>query len=219
MHNVFVRKEAEELQVQLSNGRMMSLEEIINDYERLLEKEFSKRKPTMSKLKVGEWFRIDREVIDQQKEEIHSQCEGAGDAGKKLWERFEKSNEVADADPEQYPRLIETYIFELDWKSKTEQEMRDMCDLQGDGMCDEVICDLELQMRICNGEPMEYLLTKEDRLPCVRVIQFRDGNTGFIGGGSEYGYKYPPTDITEEYFCPDNEMSEYTPYAFRRVLS
>lgn len=35
--------------------------------------------------------------------------------------------------------------------------MRDMCEELGDGMCCEIICDLELQMRICNGESVNDL--------------------------------------------------------------
>ena len=40
MLNVFVRKSAEELHVELSDGRMMPLEDLVRDYERLLNEEF-----------------------------------------------------------------------------------------------------------------------------------------------------------------------------------
>ena len=90
MLNVFV-------QVKLYNGRMISLEELISDYERLLKEESSKKsitsepkadKSITSELKVGEWFRIDREIIDKSKEEIHRKCDEAGAEGKELWEQF-----------------------------------------------------------------------------------------------------------------------------------
>lgn len=35
MHNVFEKKSAEELQVQLSDGRIMLLEDLVMDYEKL----------------------------------------------------------------------------------------------------------------------------------------------------------------------------------------
>ena len=144
MLNVFVRKSAEELHVELSDGRMMPLEDLVRDYERLLNEESLKKVTTsepkadsqaVSKLKVGEWFRIDREVIDKSKEEIRLKCNEAGDEGKAYWRRFEASNKIADENLNQYPRLIETYIFEHSWYYKTEQEMRDMCEKVGEGMC------------------------------------------------------------------------------------
>lgn len=90
MLNVFVRKSVEELHIQLSDGRMMPLEDLVRDYERLLKEETSKKSTTSepkedksitSKLKVGEWFRIDRDVIDKSKEEIRRKCNEAGDEG------------------------------------------------------------------------------------------------------------------------------------------
>ncbi len=227
MLNVFVKKSAEELHVQLSDGRMMPLEDLVRDYERLLKEETSKKeiasepkddKPIASKLKVGEWFRIDRDIIDKSKEEIRRKCEESGREGKALWERFEKSNKIADENPDQYPRLIETYIFEHNWEYKTEQEMRDMCEDVGDGMCDEIICDFELQMRICNGESVVDLLQKADKLPRVRVIKLRNGGTGYFGGGADYNYNNPPTDLNRNNFNPNNKNYKNVPYAFRRVL-
>lgn len=79
MLNVFVS--AEELNVELSDVRIKG------------------NKSTVSKLKVGEWFRIDREVIDKSKEEIHRKCNMAGTEGRKLWKRFKKSNKIADKNP------------------------------------------------------------------------------------------------------------------------
>lgn len=227
MLNVFVKSGLEELHIQLSNGRIMPLKELVMDYERLLKEEGLKKvttsmpkadKSTVSKLKVGEWFRIDREVIEKSKDEICRKCNEAGNEGKKLWKRFEASNKIADENPFQYPRLIETYIFEHVWDYKTEQEMRDMCEELGDGMCCEVICDLELQMRICNGEMVEDLVRKNDKLPRVRVIKLRDGGTGFVGGGVDNIDNYPPAYLYMYFYDCFKEHYNYTPYAFRRVL-
>ena len=228
MLNVFVKKSAEELHVQLSDGRMMLLEDLVRDYERLLKENASKKaiisepkddKAITKELKVGEWFRIDREVIDKSKEEIRLKCNEAGDEGKAYWRRFEASNKIADENLNQYPRLIETYIFEHSWYYKTEQEMRDMCEKVGEGMCDEIICDLELQMRICNGESAHDLFEEADKLPRVRVIQLRNGGTGYFGGGAVLNGDYPPAYLLRYGFCPASKDYVYTPYAFRRVLS
>ena len=125
MLNVFVK---------LSDGRKMTLEDVIRDYERLLNEEASKKIATsepkadsqaVPKLKVGEWFRIDRKVIAKNREKIRRVCYEAGDIGE--WKRFEESNKIADKNPYQYPCIIETYIFKHNWEYKTEQEMRDMC--------------------------------------------------------------------------------------------
>ena len=227
MLNVFVRKSAEELHVELSDGRMMPLEDLVRDYERLLNEESLKKVTTsepkadsqaVSKLKVGEWFRIDREVIDKSKEEIRLKCNEAGDEGKAYWKRFEESNKIADENPDQYPRIIETYIFKHDWEYKTEQEMRDMCKEIGDGECDEVICDLELQMRICNGESAIDLFKKADELPRVRVIKLRNGGTGYFGGGAANDFNGPPADLNRNNFNPNNKNYKNVPYAFHRVL-
>ena len=146
-------------------------------------------------------------------------CNEAGDVGKTYWKRFEESNKIADENPDQYPRIIETYIFKHDWEYKTEQEMRDMCKEIGDGECDEVICDLELQMRICNGESAHDLFEEADKLPRVRVIQLRNGGTGFFGGGAVINYYNPPASLRRYIFRPNNWYYTYTPYAIRRVLS
>lgn len=224
MLNVFVKKSAEGLHIQLSDGRMMPLEDLVRDYERLLKEEHSKsdklsKEAITSQLKVSEWFHIDREVIDKSKEEIYLKCNEAGDEGKAYWKRFEASNKIADENPDQYPRLIETYIFEHSWDYKTEQEMRDMCEKVGEGMCDEIICDLELQMRICNGESATDLFKRADKLPRVRVVKLRNGGTGYFGGGAVHHGNYPPADLSRGYFNPNNEYCKFTPYAFRRVLS
>ena len=227
MAKVFVKESAEELHVELSDGRIMLLEDLVRDYERLLKEESSKEikselkddKQITSKLKVGEWFHIDRDVINKSKEEIRCKCNEAGTEGAALWERFKKSNKIADKNPNQYPRLIETYIFEHNWKYKTEQEMRDMCEDVGDGMCDEVICDFELQMRICNGESVDDLIKKADKLPRVRVIKLRNGGTGVFGGGVDIDDDDPPADLFRNDFGPNYKDYKYTPYAFRRVLS
>lgn len=228
MLNVFVKKSAEELHVQLSDGRMMLLEDLVRDYERLLKENASKKaiisepkddKAITKELKVGEWFRIDRDVIARNREKICRVCNEAGDVGKTYWKRFEESNKIADENPDQYPRIIETYIFKHDWEYKTEQEMRDMCKEIGDGECDEVICDLELQMRICNGESAHDLFEEADKLPRVRVIQLRNGGTGFFGGGAVINYYNPPASLRRYIFRPNNWYYTYTPYAIRRVLS
>ena len=213
--------------VKLSNGREMTLEDLVMDYERRLQEDGLKKavssepkaeESTVSKqLKVGKWFRIDRDVITKNREKIHQVCNEVGDVGKEYWKRFEESNQIASGNPDQYSRIIETYIFEHSWDYKTEQEMRDMCEKVGKGMCDEIICDLELQMRICNGESAIDLFKKADKLPRVRVIKLRNGGTGYFGGGADYNN--PPAYLFRYYFSPNNKNYIHVPYAFRRVLS
>lgn len=215
--------EEDEMHIQLSDGWMMSLEDLVWDYERLRKEskkkentfEIKEDKSTTLKLKVGEWFLIDREVINRNKEKIRRKCNEVGTEGKLLWERFEKSNKVADENPQQYPRLIETYIFKHNWKYRTEQEMRDMCEEIGNGMCDEVICDLELQMRICNGESVHYLVKESDELPRVRVIKLKNGGTGYFGGGANNFIDNPPSNLIKKSFRPTSRVPLCTPYAFR----
>ena len=221
MLNVFVKESAEKLHVQLSDGRIMPLEVLVSVYERLLKEkaiiyEPKEEKTITQELKPGEWFRIDRKVINKSKEEIRQKCNKAGNLGKAYWKRFEESNKIADKNPEQYPRLIETYIFKHSWEFKTEQEMRDMCKEVGDGICDEVICDLELQMRICNGESVNDLFQKPDKLPCVRLIKRRIGGSKYFGGGVDNNDNDPPARY-KSYRSNYDICHHYVPYAFRRV--
>ena len=203
---VMVLGSKKEMQAQLTNGRIMPLKDLIME-------------PLVSKLKVGKWFRIDRNVIDENRDENYRKCIEAGPKGKALWGRFEKSNKIADENPDQYPRVMEVYIFKHDWDYKNEQEIRDRCEQVGEGMCDEVICDFELQMRICNGELVCDLIQKEDKLPRVRVIKFRDGGTGYFGGTADYYNPNPPAKLSRYCFNDDPDGYTYVPYAFRRVLS
>ena len=200
------------------------MEDLVRDYERLLKEKAIISEPKDDKevakeLKVGEWFRIDRDVIARNREKIRCVCNEAGDVGKVYWKRFEESNKIADENPDQYPRIIETYIFKHDWEYKTEQEMRDMCEGIGDGECDDVICDLELQMRICNGESAHALFEEADKLPRVRVIQLRNGGTGYFGGGAGNFDDNPPAGLSRCNFNPISKDYSNVPYAFRRVLS
>ncbi len=201
-----MKKSAEEMHVQLSDGRIIPLEN-------------KDDKPITSKLKVGEWFSIDRRVIKKNNEVIRRKCNEAGRGGRALWERFKKSNEIADENPNQYPRLIETYIFEHFGEYDTEQKMRDICEEVGDGMCCEVICDLELQMRICNGELVDDLVNKPDKLQDVRVIKLRNGETGYFGGGADHNLRNPPAALNRYNFERERNFMRYncTPYAFRFV--
>ena len=85
-------------------------------------------------------------------------------------------------------------------------------------MCCEVICDLELQMRICNGESVEDLTKTADKLPYVRVLELRDGRTGYFGGGANSNDRSSTAYISRLHFRPDVKNEYCTPYAFR-VLS
>ena len=232
MLNVFMEKSAEGLHVKLSDGRLMPLEDLVRDYERLLRESSKKEviaevkaekakaeKKITEKLKVGKWFRIDRNVIDEHRDEIHQKCIEIGADGEKLWKTFEESNEIANQNPDQYPRVMETYIFKRKWNYKEEQEMRDMCKEIGDGICDEVICYLELQMRICNGEAVESLIHKPDKLPRVRFIKLTGGKCGYWGGGADNYNRNPPAALHWNDFVPYMRNFDNVPYAFRKVPS
>ena len=227
MLSVFMEQSVEGLHVKLSDGRLMPLEDLVRDYERFL-KESSKKeviveskaekakaeKEITEKLKVGKWFRIDRNVIDEHRDEIRKKCIEIGPEGEKLWKRFEKSNEIANQNPDQYSRVMETYIFKHQSEYKTELEMQNMCKRIGDGICDEVICDLELQMRICNGEATESLVLKPDKLIHARVIKLRNRDVGYVGGED-----HPPAQLRNYESDPMYENFYSVPYAFRKVPS
>ena len=107
--------------------------------------------------------------------------------------------------------------MEYSEEKKTVQEMRDICEKIGDGMCCEVICDLELEMRICNGEQVDDLVKRYDRLPYERMIKFRNGNTGFFGGGDENEYNEgTPARIFEFKMELTSSYVGVVPYAFRK---
>lgn len=219
MHNEFIKKSAEELHVQLSDSRFMTSEDLA---EEPIASELDD-KPIVSELKVAEWFLIDRKVIDENIYEIRRECINEGPAGERLWERFEVSNEIANQNPKQYPRVMEVYIFKNDWESvekecKSVPEMQAMCKQIGDGMCDEIICDLELQMRICNGESVYDLVEKPDKLPYARLIMLRNGWDAFFGGDyvTNRVLMIPPANLDIRRFYPNVKLRFSVPYAFRR---
>lgn len=225
---MFKKKSAAKRRVKLSDGRMVPLEDLIKSYERLfrdyegLFRDYEgllKATATTKELKVGEWFRIDRNVIDNNRDEIYRKCMEEGTKGQKLWERFEESNKIAEKNTFQYTRVMEVYIFPFkSMRWVTEEEMRDLCELIGDGMCDEIICDFELQMRICNGESVHDLVERFDKLPSGRIIKLRDGGTGFFGSGDFEKFCAPPSELIRGNFNPKSAYGgKYVPYAFRRV--
>ena len=116
MVNVFMEKSAKEMSVKLSDGRIMPLENHVKDLKKdnskkELTSEAKDEKVITKELKVGEWFLIDRNVINENKEKIHSKCIEIRGAGEDLWERFKKSDKIASQNPDQYPRVMEVYIF------------------------------------------------------------------------------------------------------------
>ena len=101
MLKVFMEKSADGPHVKLSDGRLMPLEGLVRDYERLLEESPKKEviadakaknakteKKITEKLEVGKWFRIDRNVIEENKDEIFRKCIEIGVDGEGLWETF-----------------------------------------------------------------------------------------------------------------------------------
>jgi len=164
-----------------------------------------------------------KKVIDKNIYKIRRECIKEGPAGERLWERFEVSNEIANQNPKQYPRVMEVYIFKNDWESvekecKSVPEMQAMCKQIGDGMCDEIICDLELQMRICNGESVYDLVEKPDKLPYARLIMLRNGWDAFFGGDyvTNRVLMIPPANLDIRRFYPNVKLRFSVPYAFRR---
>lgn len=95
-----------------------------------------------------------------------------------------------------------------------------MCKQVGDGMCDEIICDFELQMRICNEESVDDLVQKDDKLPCVRVIKTRNGRIGYFGGSADTAFNQAPAFLNRGPFTRlKNKNYYHVPYLFRTVLS
>lgn len=205
MFNVFSKFDSEEtnkLSIQLSNGRTIPLEELVSDYERFLKQ---------LRIEPGSWFRIDREIINKCKEKIRNECHDDW-----MLERFEWANEVANQKPDKYPNIIDTYIFN-NRDLRTKKELIDMCESVGDGLCDKIICLLECQMRICNGETYEDLVQKVDKLPHRRIIKadLDSENLIWYGGGDE---KTMPT-LWFEYGVSESELkigNVGVPYVFRR---
>lgn len=202
----------DEMQVLLPDGRAMLASELVKDYQRL---QVMEREST--KVKVGQWFRCDRIVINKNKEEIRRKCYEEGPEGEHLYGRFECSNKFIDESIYCDSTVIETYIFEADrCNGKTDDELQAMCKVIGDGMCFSAICDLELQMRICNGESVHYLLHGIDELKYARLISAKHGGfTGLFGGDGRPNM--PPSMINFKYFSDNKLRSTVSAYAFRAL--
>ena len=264
MMNVFEKKSVVEMYVQLSNGRLMLLEDLVKDYERLLRKEVSgeevseeevleeevseeevpeeevfkeevleeeafeeelskegaPQKELTAERKVGEWFLIDRDVIDKNWEKIERVCGEERDWQGRLYrERFKEANKIADKYPEEYPRRGVIYIFKMEWEGRWVyiNDVERMCERLNSRKGDEVIVDLELQMRICNGETVKDLFQEPDKHSHPRIIKSREGKKACLGSGTDYTpfasplYSQGDIFIFDFSFCnnaiePENEL-------------
>ena len=215
------------IMVQLSNGEVIGLEDLVKRYEALSNQLEKKAEPlekeeyeghTPQKLEVGVWFLIDRNIIESKMKTFEKACKNLGRMGVDFFERCQKSLQEAKKKPEYYTPKIETYIFEKTWAYKTEQELRDMCFENGEGQTNEIIADLELMMRFCNGETVDSMINNADTLPRVRVITLTSGGTGYLGGGVVNYGSYPPADLYRLKFDPIYKHYNNTTSAFRRVL-
>lgn len=219
MFNVIMKQKAEDVQVSLSDGRMMTVEDVVTDYERLLTSELKRNNKIASKLKVGEHFLIDRDLIEKNKEKIKRECYEEGIAGRKLWKRFEYANKMADENPGEFPCYIQTYIPERSWNYITVGEIKEMC-CDGYEWANDIICDLELQMRICNGESVHSLVGEVDKLPDKRIVRKIGESDLYIFGGScddEEEIAPAELDFSGCYYFLDNDEIVAVPYMFRRA--
>ncbi len=169
--------------------------------------------PPSSELQVGEWFFIDRKLISERLSEIRLKCFLEGFKGIKLWRRLKNSYELAEE--YNYPTFLETYIFPHNGEDLTEQGMRQMCKDKGYGICDEIICDLELMMLICVGVSVRDLDKRIDWLPYPRAIELRNGGTGYSGGGADR--PLPHSNIFKGGYYPKDQLINATPYAWRPI--
>lgn len=229
--NVFIKCDPN-IMVQLSTGEVIPLEDLVKRHEDLVKrykdlvKRFDKKSETRyeeagvrkpQKLEVGVWFLIDRKVIESRMSDFEKACKRRGTSGVEFFNRCQASLKKAKEKPEYYTQKIETYIFEMTWVYKTNQQLRTICEEKGDGQTDEIIADLELIMRFCNGETINELIQKPDTLPRIRVITLTNGGTGSLGGGVGI-CSYPPAHLYRYEFNPDHKLYAFTTSAFRRVL-
>ena len=184
------------------------------------------------KPQVGEWFLIDRDIIESKMAEFEKACKACNKAraGREfpmyILSRCRKSLQIAKENSNFYSKKMETFIFEDFHDRRSEYDFINICCKIGDGQVDDVILDLELMMRFCNGESIEELVNQSDHIKLSRIFASRELVNGkklicFAGGetnGIRTPYEYLVSmrnGLRDDY---GSEFEGFTTAAFRRVL-
>ena len=184
------------------------------------------------KPQVGEWFLIDRDIIESQMAEFEKACKACNKAraGREfpmyILSRCRKSLQIAKENSNFYSKKMETFIFEDFHDRRSEYDFINICCKIGDGQVDDVILDLELMMRFCNGESIEELVNQSDHIKLSRIFASRELVNGkklicFAGGetnGIRTPYEYLVSMRNGLRDDCGSEFEGFTTAAFRRVL-
>ena len=184
------------------------------------------------KPQVGEWFLIDTDIIESQMAEFEKACKACNKAraGREfpmyILSRCRKSLQIAKENSNFYSKKMETFIFEDFHDRRSEYDFINICCKIGDGQVDDVILDLELMMRFCNGESIEELVNQSDHIKLSRIFASRELVNGkklicFAGGetnGIRTPYEYLVSMRNGLRDDCGSEFEGFTTAAFRRVL-
>ena len=218
-------KEIEPVPCESSNSqsKTQDLEHDTTNFEKI-------REPL--KPQVGEWFLIDRDIIESKMAEFEKACKACNKAraGREfpmyILSRCRKSLQIAKENSNFYSKKMETFIFEDFHDRCSEYDFINICCKIGDGQVDDVILDLELMMRFCNGESIEELVNQSDHIKLSRIFASRELVNGkklicFAGGetnGIRTPYEYLVSMRNGLRDDCGSEFEGFTTAAFRRVL-
>ena len=166
----------------------------------IVEKYSSTIKP-----KVGEWFEVKPQTIDQQ-----LFCEARKDPRQEstrqlILEAFAEMKE----NPEQYGKTFQTLIPQIRWPSmRNAVQVREEASKLHGHNANWIEQSLEWAQRIHNGESWEAVCNKPDTAMYSRLITWKNGKSCIVGGelssarnhSASYVFSHFYED-TEELFC------------------
>ena len=119
-----------------------------------------------------------------------------------------------DENPEKYGKPFKTLMPEKTWDWKTVGELKELATKLGDHIADWVEQALEWAQRIQNGETWEAICNEPDTAKWYRLVQWKNGCYGIVGGARRAGCPAPATIV----LCKDRDRVRKTQSAVPLVV-
>ncbi len=138
----------------------------------------------------GKWFRVNPVAIDQnlfKEERENSRQEKTRQLILEAFEKMKKNSK--------YARTFKTMIPTKTWEERSISEHEMLANELGDHIADWVEQALEWAQRIYNGESWEDICNKKDMANWYRLVYWKNGYPGIVGGSRHYLYDFSSSDV------------------------
>ena len=196
------------------DGRILSVEEI----EAIVRQHFSEKKEipkdgkkTVRRPKEGKWFEVKPGEINQDLFRKKRNDMSQEKTRQLILEAFAE----VEKNPEKYGKPFETMVPKKTWAFRTFDELKGYAKSLGDYNADWVEQALEWAQRIQNGETWKAVCNKPDTANWFRLVVWKNGYVGFVGGSRKNSSYAPASDVSVRYYFPDDEAGNIVPLVMR----